>query len=534
MKLIKFNASQLIAISFFWMIVATMVIFNTLSLPGYDAFYNVRIAEIMSEGNWTIAEFPWTTCSIWHDSYFDKEWFFHVYLIPFVILFGKVQGGKIATMVAVFFIALAWGVLLKCLGLKKHLFSAMLFMLFSTGYVFLGRIVLCRSLLFSLIFLPLAITCAIRKKRMLLLLTVYFYTLAYVGAWQVLPIIMIFDAFSFKKDLAWRESLKKMMFPWVVAGLLAGVILNPYFPVNIKGIFIQTILVLKAKWFGVGGGKILQASELAPLGLKRILWHLPLFIIYGFTVNSMWKNRTIKEVRRPVGVFFILTSLYLVLTIFSQRFIEYLAPFSAVFIFLYWSEFPLKNMLKSSVPENSESDAKFHFTSQQLNIILILALLIFGTVSTIMLHKNFYRDHLFYEKSANWLNKSVEKNSIIFTGDWDMGAVLFCNAPEFRYLVMLEPYFMYAYSPEKYFLWNKICSGKLTDPSVTIVKEFNSKIVFVPHDRPVLLKKLQQDKNAQLEFEGETGESIFSLHVSENDLQKAETLKKWIKKKSNR
>ena len=530
MKSFNFKTSEIIFASLVWMFAVTAVIFNTLSLPGYDAYYNVRISEIMLKGNWVISDFPWTTCSIWTNSYFDKEWFFHVYLIPFIVLFGKIQGAKIATLTAVFFVAASWGILLKCLGLKKYIFNALLFMVFASGYLFLGRLVLCRSLLFSLLFLPLAIAAAITHKRLLLVIIVYLYTIAYVGAWQVLPIVIIFDAFEIGNRSEWRSDLKKMMFPWVIIGLIAGVVVNPYFPANIEGIFIQTILVLKAKWFGIGDGQIMQASELAPIGAKRILWHFPIFIIFAFTTRSMWKNRSFTELRRPAGVFFILTCLYFILTVFSQRFIEYLVPFLTVFIFLYWYEFPLKNLIPNG-SDKEKTSVKFHISTRNFNIILIVLLLISGVVSTIMLNKNFYRDHLFYEDSAKWLQKNVEKDSIIFTGDWDMGAVLFCNAPEYRYLVMLEPYFMYAYSPEKYFLWNKICNGKITQPSISIVNEFDSSIVFVPHDRQALFRKLQQDKYAELKFEGKTGESIFQLNVPESELEKANRMKKWIEKK---
>lgn len=533
MKPLQYKTSELIFASLVWMFAVAAVIFNTLSLPGYDAYYNIQIAQLMREGNWVLSEFPWTTCSIWTESYFDKEWLFHIYLVPFVVLFGKIQGAKIATLTAVFFVALSWGILLKSLGLKKYLFSALFFMLFAGGFLFLGRLVLCRSLLFSLIFLPLAIASAIHRKRLLLAIIVYLYTLAYVGAWQVLPIIIIFDAFDVMQRQKSGPILKNMMFPWVFVGLLAGLIFNPYFPVNIEGIFIQTILVLKAKWFGIGSEQIIQAAELAPISSKRILWHLPLFAIFAVTTYSMWKNRSFTDMKRPAGVFFILSCLYLVMTIFSQRFIEYLVPFSTVFIFLYWYEFPAKNVLSPPDIQAEHPDKKFTVTTFKLHLIMLILLSITGIVSTVMLHKNFYRDHLFYEDSAAWLKKNVPKDSIIFTGDWDMGAVLFCNAPQFRYLVMLEPYFMYAYSAEKYSLWNKICSGKIDRPSVLIVNEFGSNIVFVPHDRPALFRKLQLDNYSELKFEGKTGESIFQLNVPKSEIEKAREIKQWIEKKGH-
>lgn len=524
MRSIKLNVSELIGSALFWMIAAALVIFNTNSLPGYDAYYNIQISQLMYRGNWIIKEFPWTTCSIWADTYFDKEWLFHVYLIPFIFLFGKIQGAKIATLTGVFFIGLCWGWLLRILGLKKNLFLAMTFMLFATGYLFLGRIVLCRSILFSLIFLPLAIAFAIKGKRLLLFLAVYLYTLSYVGAWQALVIIFIFDLLKIKRSDSLLVNLKRMMFPYVIAGLIAGVVFNPYFPVNIKGIFVQTILVLKAKWFGVGGGQIMQASELAPISAKRFLWHLPMFVIFVYTVRSLWINRTFKEIRKPVGVLLILATLYLILTIFSQRFIEYSAPFFAVFIITYWNQFPNSKWL------DAVSAKKWQLSPKVFRIIMMVILLFLGGVSIFLLHKNFYRKNLMYADSAEWLQQNVPSNDIIFTGDWDQAAVLFCHAPQFRYLVMLEPYFMYAHSPEKYFLWNKICRGKIYQPSIPIINEFKSSVVFVPHDAPGLLHKLRQDRHAQLQYEGKHGESIYTLKVSEEELIKARKIKKWIEK----
>ena len=531
----KFNVSGYIAIALFWMLTGLAIIFNTKSLPGYDAYYNAQIAKLMSTGDWIITDFTWTPFSIWSESFFDKEWLFHLYLVPFVSSFGKIQGMLMATLIAIFFIAISWAILLKCVGVKKHIFLAMIFILFSSGYLFLGRIILGRSILFSLIFLPLIISCAIRKKTLFIVVLTYLYTLSYVGAVQVIPIILLFDIFEFKFERengsstlasrllikeSWKENLSKMILPWVILGFFMGLIINPYFPTNINGIYVQIILVLKANWFGVGGGKVLQATELSGIGIKRIFWHLPLIIFFIFTSRAMWINRTVSDIRRNIGSLFVLSVLYLIMTVFSQRFIEYLAPFSSLFILLYWTQFPLKKIGKYNL-----SESFYH----KFRVGAIIILIGFGAYSTYLLNQNFYRDHLFYNSSSKWLAKNVEPNSIIFTGDWDMNTVLFCNAPQFRYFVMLDPYFMYAYSSEKYFKWLKICEGKVTNPSITIINEFGTTVVFVPHDRPKFLRKLELDEYAHLAFKGESGESIFTLQVPQKELDNFRNINKWLK-----
>jgi len=512
------------------MLAVALIIVPSASLPGFDVFYNVEIADIMRHGNWVVEKFPWTTCSIWTNSYFDKEWLFHLYIIPFISFFGKIQGIKLMTASSGFFIALAWGVLLKTAGVKKHIFSALIFILFSTGYVFLARIVLCRSILFSLFFLPLVLSCVILRIRILLALTVFLYTLSYVGAWQAIPLILIFDfmTFNFKRDF-FKKSLKSLMLPWGILGLCAGFAFSPYFPDNINGVFLQTIMVLKAKWLGSGGVNLMQASELEPIQASRLLWHVPLFIlIIHAVVNALKMPEFRKEIRSTTGVFFIFTIIYFFMTIFSQRFIEYLAPLSGVFLFLFYGNYG--KILLHNMKLNKFGEFILH---RRMSILLFL-LFFSGIISINLLFKNFYRSRIYYQSSANWLKDNLKDDEIIFTAGWNDSSVLFFHAPQFRYLVMLEPYFMYAYSPRKFFIWQKISLGKIENPSALIKNEFASSVVFIPHNMQALKHKLLRDPYAELQFESkETGESIFILSVPDEEILKLRDLEKLLQSRNH-
>lgn len=530
-KNIRFAITEIFLAGFVWMFSVAFVIAASQSLAGYDAFYNAEIADIMRNGQWVIKKFTWTTCSIWNINYFDKELLFHIYLVPFIAFWGKLEGIKLATIMASFFIAIAWGILLKSLGLKKHIFTALLFILFSTGYLFLGRIVLCRSILFSLFFLPLAITCTVQRIRILLSLTVLLYTLSYAGAWQILPIVLIFDFMSFKIfdtfALTLKRNVSQMLFPWALLGFIAGFIFTPYFPANIEGIYIQTIMVLKAKWLGIDGGKIMQASELDPIRASRILWQLPFFFILFYTIKSAFKSEAFKKNwRSPLSALGILSLIYFILTVFSQRFIEYLAPVGSVFIFIFWANYG--NEYYQTL-KTRRTDLLF---SKYFIKILVILLFITGLISSYLLFENFYRKELFYQKSAKWLKQNIKNKEIIFSAGWNDSSVLFFHAPEFRYLVMLEPYFMYAYSPKKYFLWNKISSGKIESPSLLIKSEFDSSVVFVPYNKQALKHKLLQDPYAELQFESQTtSECIFTLSVPEAEIKKFQEVKKIYQKR---
>ncbi len=513
----------MVAAALTWMIAVAAVIGNTRSLPGFDAYYNVALARIMAEEGWVLGSFPWTTCSIWTEAYFDKEWLFHVYLMPFVVLFGEIQGAKIATMTAVFLVGLSWGFLLRTLGVRRHLYAAMVSVLFATGYLFLCRLVLCRSVLFSLVFLPLCLAFMISRRRLPLFVATYLYMLSHAGAWHILLAAMLFDCCDLiKKESDARNG--KIMFNVVLLGVLSGLIINPYFPRIIYGVFLQTALVLRAKWFGVSGGEIFQAMEFAPIAPRRILWHMPLFIAFVYSAWRMFKGRFIEELAGARGFLFLLSGMYVVLTIISQRFIEYSAPLAAVYVV-----FCLSSDLGSFFPIKLSPPAGWR---KALPAVIASVSLVCGAYSVWILNRDFHSDHLEFEDSTRWLRENVEEGEIIFHADWDIGAILFCLAPEFRYLVVLEPYFMYAYSPEMYFLWERISSGKISTPSVPIVAEFNSRVVFVPNDRPALRARLLKDSFAHLQYEGLSGESVFLLDVPEEVLLYDKFLRQNIRKKT--
>jgi hypothetical protein len=528
-KQIRFNITEIFAAGFIWMFTVALIIVPSASLAGYDAFYNAAVAELMRNGTWVIKDFPWTTCSVWVHSYFDKEWLFHLFLVPFISIFGKIEGIKFVTAFTVFFIAVAWGLLLKSAGVKKNIFWALVFILFSTGYIFPARIALCRSLLFSLLFLPLALSALLTRSKILLAVVLFLYTLSYVGAWQVIPLIIIYDIIYFRSyGTGIKNILKNLILPWGILGITAGLLCSPYFPENIKGIFIQTVMVLKAKWYGTGAADLMQASELEPIQLSRLIWHLPLFILVIHAIVNLFKIPAFrKNFGSPAGYFSVLTVLYMILTIFSQRFIEYFAPVSGVFLFLVYTNYG-KEMLQT-VKIQPLKKLLTHHPAAALAFVLVPV----GIISINMLFHNFYKPELFYKKSSDWLSKHIKDNQIIFTTGWNDSSVLFCHVPQFRYLVMLEPYFMYAYSPEKFILWQKISKGKIENPSLLIKSEFDSSVVFVTHNMQALKHKLLMDPYAELQYESkETGESIFTLSVPRRELEKFRNLQKSLKNRN--
>ena len=143
---------------------------------------------------------------------------------------------------------------------------------------------------------------------------------------------------------------------------------------------------------------------------------------------------------------------------------------------------------------------------------MVIALLIAsGAVSIYLLRDNFYREYPVYQDSADWIRQNVPENTLIFAGDWDDNVILFYYLPHYKFLVMLDPYFMYAYSPEKFRIWQKIVNGKVENSAEAIISNFDTHTVFVPPDRQKLKHRLLMDTEAEPVYKGKTGEMVFLL-----------------------
>jgi len=525
-----------------WACAAAYVVFGTKSLIGFDAYYHVEMSQLMIDRGFVIREFPWTTCSIWSDPFFDKEWLFHVCLTPFIAVLGKFDGARTAIVCFAGLAAVSWGVLLRSLGVKR-LFLGLLLILFCAGYAFLGRIVLCRPHLFSIIFLPLALALIVRKNGWGLAVVSCLYMLSYVGAWQIIPVAFIFDAAAFlsnrKRETAAVEGPRRSIHEedasdtptagkggfqrlfgkilglstlWTAAGIAAGLLLSPYFPVNLKAIYLQSVLVLTAKWFGAGGGgQVVQAAELAPIGAKHVLTYLLVLVGFAVLVWRFVKENAFRKVRPEASAMIALSGVYLAMTIMSQRFVEYLAPVFAVAAMLYWSERPLVFLKKK---HSGGSDAGMRIKALRIVFspsVFFPILMIAGLFSTVILARSVRDDHLLFEDSSEWIAEHVEPGSLVFSAGWGENSVLFYHLPQYRYLVMLEPYFMYAKSPRKYLMWLKISEGKALDAAGAVESNFDTTTIFVPPSNLKLKYRLLSDDSAELAYEGKSGETIFTI-----------------------
>jgi hypothetical protein len=101
---------------------------------------------------------------------------------------------------------------------------------------------------------------------------------------------------------------------------------------------------------------------------------------------------------------------------------------------------------------------------------------------------------VFYENTAYWMRDNIPPGETIYHPFWADSTYFICLNPQDNYLVVLDPIYMFAYSPETYKLYKDLKNGRIDNPYEVINKTFKVKYGFVPERAKKLYNTIKQDK----------------------------------------
>ncbi len=482
----------------------SLIIFSYLQFyPGIndpDAFYHVKIAQLMSQRG-LITDFPWMQFSTWKDGFVDHHFLYHVLLIPFVSFLPPLIGGKIFQIILCSLAVLAFYWMLKKLKIKAAFwFTLVLFLAPSL----LFRVSLVKAQPLSLIILFIGLHFIFNKKHFSLFLTSLIYVLSY-GGWILLPIFSVLYALVAAFDQAlqslpqlpksyWRagwqlllRSLKnlfssKLFWPLAAfSGAAAGLIINPFFPQNINFYWVHIFkigLINYQKYVGVGG-------EWYPLNFSDLAYHalIPLLLA---TIGAGLLLFYFRSSRTPAKFFLLSSFLLLLLTLKSQRNIEYLIPFlvasAAGSLNLFWENQQAQNCLLQLAGKLKKlfPEAWVKKTAWSLAIVMLLCLGIFCLVDAKkrLTDTSFSFDYL--GGASRYLASHSQPRDLVLNSNWSYFPMLFYHNDKNYYVIGLDPTFMYLYDKNLQKKMIDITLGKRYEEAYGIIKnELRAKYVQV-------------------------------------------------------
>lgn len=473
---------------FVFILFSVLIFLIQLCTPGFvgiDAYYHVKVSELMMQHG-ILKDFPWTQVSIWKDKFADKEFLFHVYLMPFLHVFPDLMiAGKFAISVLGGVLFCLFYRLLNQFQIRHALIWTLI--AFGTNYIFLQRVCMLRPHVLSLVLTLLFLESLWRHQPWKLFLISLIYPLAYTAAHFLIFIAIIYLTILWIHQRELRVSLLLL----TLGGTLAGLRLHPHFPNNLQVWYVQNALLplfnsghSQEFWFVAEHTALSKPEFLGACGVTLLL--------FGSAMVTLILGR--RNVSREALLIFTLACGFFGMTLLSMRFAEYWAPFTVLSCALNLNAMKIKHGA-SAMLKNSTRIVHFGMIFFSVVVYILAALLI--------------PVHFTPELApvADWLAKNTPQESIVFTTDWSDFPQLFYYSTQNYYLFGLDPVYCYAYDADIWATWVAIVSGQADDPGGEIQNIFRADYVLCPkrpEDTPNLLTaQLLEDHRYRIGYEDE-------------------------------
>jgi hypothetical protein len=438
-----------------------------------DTAYHFSVARLIREHG-ILQSFPWTRFSWQFDHYADKEFLFHLIYVPFTGLgyetSSRIVGtiGGAAVLVTIFVILRA----------EKVLFAALWALLPLGTTMFLYRFCQVRPHLFSIALAMLLVWAYCRRKLLLLFVTAFFYPLFYVAFWQI-PLLLVVAAEA-GRILA-GESRRWQPPALLVAGLVAGVALHPNSLNMLQMNWIHmTDILFRNAW-----GKHVEfnmGEEFEPFSLGG--WLHDMLVPTLAISASLFLNRKDKRQCIIPVTFSIAMLIFLLLTLRTNRFLEYLVPFAIL-----------------SLALAAERGAK-HWLLPSMAAASLCITLLTGTSLLEYIFSARQRPWQMGEAAIRRLTLAVPSGANVFTCGWEYTGTLMVDLPDRNYLVALDPTLLYKRDPVLYDLWYRTMKDAPPSSAEIVRRNFASRYVICLDD-PTLhpfFDALAADKDARVVY----------------------------------
>jgi hypothetical protein len=450
--------------------------FSTGSFASVDGYFHARFAALLWQAG--VAgfppAFPWLPLTIRSaDRYADHHLLFHVLLGP-AAAFDVVWGAKIASAAfAAAALAVVYAILRRN-GVQRA--EWWLLALIALAPDFLSRTQMPRVQALSLIVLLVALELSLARRFVWLL------PLALVFTW-------LYDAFLFLLSIvglsAVAVAIRERRFAWRVvafplAGVVIGLIVNPYFPHNVTFIaqhYLGKVDLSATMRVGTEWYPYPAAEWLGWGGALAVL--LTTVIVAGRARADLTTDRLAR---------LLVAMLFFTLTWRSRRFIEYAAPFVTI-------------ALAASLHRWAE--VRIQALAARWRRGLAAALLLGCAVSVGFSVRQLRRKPPpgQYAACAAWLQQHTAAGTIVFNASWDAFPLLFFHNQHNRYVIGLDPAYLAQRDPALYEAWLGLTRGELTPPSRHLAR-FGTGVVLVEPTYAEFVQVLQSDRSMEPAFAG--------------------------------
>lgn len=496
----------------------------------WDGYYHIRWSQLLweslSQGHW-LPSFDWLPLTVLNPaSYNDHHFLFHLAQIPFLWFFEPVMAAKVA---AVVFATLAvFSVYWMLYHYKVDYLLLWLAAILTCSNMFYYRMNMAKAPPLTIIFTIAGIYFLFQRKYIWLLPLMF----AFVWTYSLFPLLWI-AALIWTIIIAWNER----RFEWrplayTTAGMIAGNIINPYFPANLYLFWEHLYTKVKVgSDFAVAVG-----GEWYPFSGMELLTNFPvamLAMLLGY-IFFMPRGGKLPE---KATFFLMFVSILLAAQFRSKRFAEYFPPFAVLFFAFSLQAFRQPQV--AELPEEFRRDITPFLDVEKpmqkrpisyyvregvlwgFGIFMIGFFLInltgfhrFG-ISQIGVAENIASNepNEKYKRTMEFAtgvdengNENIPAGERIFNANWDDFPKLFFFDTKHSYAYGLDPNYLYSQNPELYKLLLEITEGRSSDAAPLIREKFGSNYIFTDaKENDVMVAKLLESGWVDIIYEDDEG-----------------------------
>jgi hypothetical protein len=450
----------------------TFVQFGTSGLADNDGFYHIKMAQLIRAQGLT-PPFIWLPMSVLgRQAFYDHHLLYHVYLALFVGTGdapGMILGAKVASVImpALACVAIWW--LLRGQSVRWAWIWAL--GLFAISEAFLYRMSMPRAQAASLLALTLGLHWLLRRRYALLLPLGFVFVWLYNAFPLLLVLAVVYAAAALLVDrrLEWRA----LVYP--AAGIVLGLVVNPYFPENF--IFIARHLAPK-----IGAPEIPVGNEWYPYETWTLIENSGVALV-AWVLGALGLGWRAQRIDRPTLAAFALSVFFGLLLFKARRFIEYFPPFALVFAAL---------SLAPIVEGWAAGQARRRWLAPLL-LCAALAVPLAITLPQARAAMAASRPADTYAAASRWLAAHSSPGSLVFQTDWDDFPRLFFYNSSNIYTIGLDPTYMQLYDADLYKEWVAITRGEVERPGARIRSRFGGAYVLSDLKHNAFLRQARND-----------------------------------------
>lgn len=322
----------------------------------------------------------------------------------------------------------------------------------------------------------------LNRRYWLNAITSFLFIAAYHGAIILLPLLGIYLLVY----LYLEKTLDIKAVYACLGGLIAGLVINPWFPVNVEYLLFH-VLFSHANYLSGISGREWISLNLSDYLLGAYPAHFMLLMSLLYLGAGCWKSG--RDILTPaVSYLLILSLMFALLYAKAWRFAEYYVPITAVL---------------AGVLIFTESSS----ISRRSRIGLLVVLLVISNPFDYIADGYFDESPEKYREIASVLNTEADDGEIVFNTHWPDFVHLMWHARNQRYVTGLDGAYLLYESPEKYrFLENMKSFSMPAEAMVDgVITQFKSRWMVLPEGHGPLVQYLLKDERVSVVAASEWG-----------------------------